>query len=178
MSGIGFLVGLREVSISERILATKCLLKAHVSVWSEDIRPNINESAAMQQLDAQIKTVSEELENCSLDANANEVSAVILGYIAKKLLKGSFCINCQSLLTTPAWEPHVQDFDFLKKLSRGGLILSSVDLAQYMEKAFAIMDTAVDIIRNSTISENMLASTYFSGTTTLPHFYAIMTLAI
>ena len=93
------------------------------------------------------------MENCSLDANANEVSAVFSGYIAKKLFKVPFCINCQSLLNTSAWEPHVQDFDFLKKLSRGGLILLSVDLAQYVVKAFAMMDTAVDIIRNSTISE-------------------------
>ena len=153
MSGGRFLVGLREVSTSECILATNCLLKANVSVWSEDIRPNKNDSAAMQQLDAQIKAVSEELENCSLDANANEVSAVVSVYIAKKLLKGSFCINRQSLLTACAWEPHVQDFDFFKKLSRCGLILPTANLAQYVAKAFAIMDTAVDIIRNSTISE-------------------------
>ena len=72
MSGGRFLVSLREVSTSERILATKCLLKANVSVWSKDIWPNINASAAMQQLDAQIKAVSEEL-----DANANEVSAIV-----------------------------------------------------------------------------------------------------
>ena len=47
MTGGRFLISLREVPTFERILATKCLLKANVSVWSEDIRPNINESAVM-----------------------------------------------------------------------------------------------------------------------------------
>ena len=40
MSGGRFLVGLREVQISEGILSTISLLKGGINIWNENIRPD------------------------------------------------------------------------------------------------------------------------------------------
>ena len=49
----------------------------------------------------------------------------------------------------------LKDFDYLSKLSRGGLTIPSVDLAHYVSKAFAMLDTANDAILKSTLMERV-----------------------
>ena len=40
MSGGQFLIGLREMQVSERILSTISLLRASINIWDENLRPD------------------------------------------------------------------------------------------------------------------------------------------
>ena len=58
-----------------------------------------------------------------MESNAKEVAAVVAGYVAKKLINSSQCVECQNQLTTTGSQQSSSEFDYLLKLSRGGLIL-------------------------------------------------------
>ena len=158
MSGGRFLVGLREVVASERILTIKSLLKESISVWDEDIRPDSVEEIAMVHFDEQLDNISPELENCYLNKGSEEVAAVIAGYVAKKVIKRNRCPQCKSLLiVTSESDCHFEKFEYLLKLSRGGLLLPSTDLSQYVCKAFAMLDVAQNLIRTTELIERTAA---------------------
>ena len=150
MSGGRFLIGLREVTTSERILATKSLLKESILIWNYDVRPTENEPAKLEDFKEELNKFAGHLESCTLDDNAREVSAVVAGYAAKKLTKRCQCADCELLLTAFDTQLVLKDFDYLSKLSRGGLTIPLVDLAHYVSKAFAMLDTANGAILKST----------------------------
>ena len=87
MIGGQFLVGLREGTISERILAAKSLLKESIFIWNEDVSPDFNITAAIQHLQQELNNFAGHLEFCSLEERSREVAAVISGYIAKTINK-------------------------------------------------------------------------------------------
>ena len=149
------MVSLREVETSERILATKSLLKESISVWNEDVRPNQTNAIALDFLKKQLNEIAGDLEYSSLESNAKEVAAVVAGNVAEKLINRSQCVECQNSLTTTGSQQSSSEFDYLLKLSRGGLILPPVDLAQYVSKSFAMLDTASNIIFKSTLPERV-----------------------
>ena len=62
MSGGRFLVSLREVETSERILATKSLLKECISVWRKDVRPNQINAIALDFLKKQLNEIARDLK--------------------------------------------------------------------------------------------------------------------
>ena len=170
MSGGRFLVSLREVETSERILATKSLLKESISVWKEDVRPNQTNAIALDFLKKQLNEIAGDLEYSSLESNAKEVAAVVAGYVAKKLINRSQCVECQNSLTTTGSQQSSSEFDYLLKLSRGGLILPSVDLAQYVSKSFAMLDTASIIIFKSTLPERVAGESVLTMNTCAQSF--------
>ena len=45
MSGGGFLSGLREMQVTERILSIMSLLKASIDIWNENISPNTDDES-------------------------------------------------------------------------------------------------------------------------------------
>ena len=100
MSGARFLISLREVETSERILATKSLLKESISVWNEYICPDQTNAIALNFLKKQLNKIAGDLECCSLESNAKEVADVVAGNVAKKLINRSQCVECQNSLTT------------------------------------------------------------------------------
>ena len=100
MSGGRFLLSLREVETSERILATKSLLKESISVWNEYVRPDQTNAIAVNFLKKQLNEIVGDLEYCSLKSNAEEVADVVSGYVAKKLINRSQWVECQNSLTT------------------------------------------------------------------------------
>ena len=82
MSGGRFLVSLREVVTSERILTCKSLLKSNVNLWDEDLQketPNMNE---LMNIAREHETEFLEL---SLSPDSKEVAFTIAGYVTKKL---------------------------------------------------------------------------------------------
>ena len=140
MSGGRFLVGLREVNTSERILAIKSLLKESISFWEEDVYPDSNLDLSLMQLNKDLQDVSVELENTSLEQNSIEVAAVVSGYIAKKMIKKTKCSDCRVLLTFNSRRgPIPETYDYLLKLSRGGLTLPASDLTDHVCKSFAML---------------------------------------
>jgi WD40 repeat protein len=126
MSGGRFLVSLREVITSERILICRSLLKVNVNFWEENLHkenPNVNEL---------INIVSEhetEIFELSLSPESKEVAFTIAGYVAKKLLKRSKCNNCKENMVG---DENDDIPEYFQLLSRGGLTVPSVPMAEYV----------------------------------------------
>ena len=90
-----------------------------------------------------------------------EVAAVIAGYISKVIFDKSKREVCKTLLTTVKSDS--SKFNYLDKLSRGGLVIPSLDLLHYVSKSFAIMyECMSDIIKKSSLPEWKLAGCVFS----------------
>ena len=96
MSDGRFLVSLREVLTSERILAINSLLKEKVNFWEEDL--SLNKDPVFDEFTLELQSISAEIQEASLCAESVEVSSTIAGYIAKKLESRSNCKKCKDLL--------------------------------------------------------------------------------
>ena len=137
MSGGRFLVSLREVTNSERIIRCRSLVKVDINFWKEDIgsdKPSLDFSALL----ALLSEHEIEIAESTLDSSSEEVSTTIAGYIAKKLAERSNCDSCKSLLIASSMD--LAENHYLNLLSRGGLIVPSAKLAEYTSHYFAIMD--------------------------------------
>ena len=67
MSGGIFLIGLREMELSERVLLTTNLLKESVDIFGEDLRKeNMDESLSIL-VDDELNALSSDLESCMLN---------------------------------------------------------------------------------------------------------------
>ena len=88
MSGGRFLVSLREVRNTERILSCRSLIKNDVNSWKEhQQQPESNEDESYEMIDEMLRDRIEEISESVLDDDSSEVATTISGYIAKKLLK-------------------------------------------------------------------------------------------
>ena len=122
MSGGRFLVSLREVTNSERIIRCRSLVKADINFWKEDLgsdKPSLDFSALL----ALLSEHEIEMAESTLDSSSEEVSTTIADYIAKKLTKRSSCDSCKSLLIASSMD--LAENHYLNLLSRGGLIVPS-----------------------------------------------------
>ena len=105
MSGGRFLVSLREVTNSERIIRCRSLVKADINFWKEDLgsdKPSLDVSALL----ALLSEHEIEIAESTLDSSSEEVSTTIAGYIAKKLAKRSNCDSYKSLLIASSMDLH------------------------------------------------------------------------
>ena len=106
MSGGRFLVSLREVRNTERILSCRSLIKNDINFWKEDLQqPECNEDESYEIIGEMLRDWIEEISESVLDDDSSEVAISISGYMAKKLLKRSKCKDCENKLTV-----HDQDF--------------------------------------------------------------------
>ena len=87
MSGGQFLVGLREATNNERILALKSLPKESIFFWQENICSDSSKDLALLHFNQNLENISSEMESCCLDKSSTEVAGVVSGYIAKKMIK-------------------------------------------------------------------------------------------
>ena len=136
MSGGRFLVSLREVLNTERILCCRSLIKEDINFWNEDLRPdsNVDEHLILEILSDRVDEIAE----CVLNDDSLEVATTIAGHIAKKLLKRSKCADCQSLLKSS--NEDLENDKYLHLLSRGGLFVPPKNLAEFVCSCFAILD--------------------------------------
>ena len=74
-----------------------------------------------------------------------QVGVTIAGYIAKKLSKRSKCKVCPSKMI--AIDDDVAHDEYLKLLSRGGLIVPSPSLSHFVCHVFSILDFISPIVR-------------------------------
>ena len=144
MSGRRFLVSLREVTNSERIIRCRSLVKADINFWKEDLGSD-KQSLDFSALFALLSEHKIEITESALDSSSKEVSTTIAGYIAKKLSKRSNCDSCKSLLIASSMD--LAENRYLNVLSRGGLIVPSAKLAEYTSHCFAIMDYSYNIVQ-------------------------------
>ena len=152
MSGDRFLVGLKDVIWSERILKIKSLVKESIDI-KDDIKVTENEDAIQQELFDNIMEIG--FENVMLSDETREVAAHISGYIVKKLIKKfghcckSYCINESETASTTHF--------YIDLLSRGGLTLPSEFLVTYVCDCFAFIDHAINVIISSRMKERAAA---------------------
>ena len=152
MSGGRFLVGLKDVIWSERILKIKSLVKESIDI-KDDIKVTENEDAIQQELFDNIMEIG--FENVMLSDKTREVAALIFGYIAKKLVKKfghcckNYCISESEIASTT----HV----YIDLLSTGGLTLPSECLVTYVSDCFAFIDHAINVITSSKMKKRAAA---------------------
>ena len=140
MSGGRFLVSLREVRNTERILSCRSLIKNDVNLWKEyQQQPESNEDESYEMIDEMLRDRIEISESI-LDDDSSEVATTISGYIAKKLLKRSKCKDCEKKLTVH--DQDLQNDQYLTLLSRGDLFVPPKELAEFVCSCFAILDFA------------------------------------
>ena len=153
MNGGCFLVSLREVLNTERIIACRSLMKAGINFWedSEDLRPTHEDSAANEgKAIADIQSNSVAIEECHLSASSTEVATTISGYIAKEIKDRSKCNACLTLLCSN--EVDIENNHYLNLLSRGGLTVPSSRLAELTCSSFAILDFISPILRTNDVT--------------------------
>ena len=137
MSGGRFLVSLREVMNSERILQCRALIKAGINFWEEDLS-NENIPAVSETFTKYLDENTNDILEASLNDDSLEVATDIAGYIVKKLKKRSKCDACKSLLSFTEIED-VEHNDYLKIRSRGGLTAPPQELADFTSYSFAVL---------------------------------------
>ena len=116
MSGGRFLLGLREMQVSERILSTMSLLKVSINIWNEDISPDANDESMWSEFEHNLEQLESDIDSRMLDEEGVEVVTVIAGYIGRQTNKNSKCDLCQELLTRNTG--NLSTDDYLNKLSR------------------------------------------------------------
>ena len=130
MSGGRFLIALRELESSERILSISSLIKEGIDFWKEDIRPSNDQTEAISWLNSKLDEVADDIDACMLNPDAVEVSAVIAGYAAQKVVVDhSKCAKCKELaIASSEIEKMENENNYLQNLSRGGLLFPTTDL--------------------------------------------------
>ena len=158
MSGGRFLIGLREFNTAQKIISITSLIKESIAFWKEDVRPNVDHAAASRQYNSELDLMKDEIDVCTLNADSMEVAAVIAGFATRNIItKGNKCATCKILSTAAEDEVSDTENSYLNELSRGGLIVPSVDLRHYVAKSFAILDLCQYQIRKSSLPEKKAA---------------------
>lgn len=172
MSGGRFLVGLREVESSERILSIKSLLKESISSY-ENIYMDQNCEEESNKLKDQIDNMSEEIDTCYLNDHSVEVVKVIAGYIARKLDKQSKCADCTTFFSANSDDSSLvhDDMNYIHLLNRGGLLLPTAELVEYTSKSFAILDVLHEVIVNSKLPARKAAELALSSNASSISFF-------
>ena len=144
MSGGRFLVGLREVLNSEKIVLLKSLLKENICFW-EGVRNNISNDNIynMEAIKQHVTNMENEIQESVLSTESEEVAVYISGYITKKLIKCFNCEDCKILLLS---DKSTIAVGYIKMLNRGGLLIPSSGVCSYSIKCFAILDVIHDVL--------------------------------
>lgn len=142
MSGGRFLVSLREVITSEKILAFKSLLKEGLDI--ENLNANNNLPDKLKILRENVKMMENEIQEHILSKDSKEVAVFIAGYISKKLKKKIDCSNCLAMFIGN--NNDTLSTEFLSLISRGGLMIPSQSLGEYVCKGFSVLDVVGEMI--------------------------------
>ena len=129
MSDGRFLVGLREVLNSEKIVLLKSLLKENICFWEGGVRNNISNDNIynMEAIKQHVTNMENEIQESVLPTES-EVAVYISGYITKKLINRFNCEDCRILLVSD--KSTIAD-RYIKMLNRGGLLIPSFGVCSY-----------------------------------------------
>ena len=142
MSGGRFLVGLKDVSSSEKILKIKSLVKEGFDI-NDSVKVDQKTDEELEKFKRSVNHIIIDSDRIRLSDETKEISDNVGGYIAKKLT-GIYKGCCENLLTGSNEDAH-----YINLLSRGGLKVPSAGLGNYVAHGFAILHAATDLIRNS-----------------------------
>ena len=134
MSGGRFMIALRQVLCSEKILQMKSLLKENLNLWELGVRPEDNVLNITENVE-----FHNDFDEIDLADDSKEVATYIAGYITKNLLKNSTCELCRNILSDDQVSVGIE---YTNLLSRGGVRLPTNSLATYVCRSFAKLDLA------------------------------------
>ena len=155
MSGGRFLVSLREVNNSERIIQCRSLLKENINFWEEDLSKE-KITAISDVFQQYLLDNHHDITEATISDDSAEVATTIAGYIAKKLRKRSKCDACKIAMVSASED--IRNNDYLKLLSRGGLTTPCQNLADFTCNSFCALDyTCEAILAEKEPSSRMLA---------------------
>lgn len=154
MSGGRFLVSLKDIGISEKILKIKSLLRENID-FNESVKVSNDHQLEVETLLSKYDQLEISLESLNLNEDSREVSDVIAGYISRKMRK--YCEGCCIDGVQTQHSSSVKKESYLAQLSRGGLIVPSEGMSDYVARAFTVLDISSDIICKSTLPERLAA---------------------
>ena len=137
MSGGRFLVSLREVSTSEKILGCRSLLKLGENYWLQEEAENTDEDGNVDALVRDLGLEEVGIMEPSLCDSSKEVVHCIAGGIAKKLQKKNKCESCSTMMIADSKSSLSKRGSYLKTLSRGGLTNPSDEMSDFVCTVFA-----------------------------------------
>ena len=113
-------------------------MKEEINI-DNNAKDNVDNDENTEHLLQYIDFMNCSTDNVALSEDSREVSCHIAGYIAKKLKKryGSRCN--QFLIASPITSESLE-YLYLEILSREGLTVPTLNLANYVSTAFAILD--------------------------------------
>ena len=92
LNGGHFLVNLREVETSEKILLCQTLLKENINFWEEELAVT-NTTQEIEKFKEALDSMSVLIQEATLTAETEEVVQVVSGYIAKQLTEKTKCCH-------------------------------------------------------------------------------------
>ena len=159
MSGGNFLVSLREVNSSEKILLLRTMVKEGINFWEEPGLYKPLDNDALENFHIEISEMANEIIAAELSEDSRQVSANVAGYIARQIQKRVDCTECA--IKVEAKDKNTINSSYINLLSRGGLKHPSPSLADFVANAFGILDITSDTItrysKTTTLKSNMLA---------------------
>ena len=93
LNGGHFLMSLREVETSEKILLCQTLLKENINFWEEEAAVT-NTTQEIKKFKEALHSMSVLIQEATLTAETEEVVQVVSGYIAKQLTEKTKCRQC------------------------------------------------------------------------------------
>ena len=155
MSGGRFLVSLREVNNSEKILLLNSIIKADLNFWEENIYAKNTIDSVTLELHTRLDEMANEISECQLNEESKEVAVSIAGYVAKTLSSRSDCNQCkEKLIFSNKDNGHDHD-KYLRLLSCGGLTVPSLALTDFIFQTFSILHYISPTIHEVTKNKNI-----------------------
>ena len=164
MNGGNFLVSLREVQSSEKILLLRTMVKEGINFWEDDsgVFKEMDEDSLMN-FHVEISEMANEIISTELSPDSQEVSANVAGYVARQSQERIDCTECAGKVESKGRS--TIHSSYINLLSHGGLNLKhpSSALAEFIASAFAILDltslvlTRYSVSTDSTLKTNFLA---------------------
>ena len=158
MSGGRFLVSLKDIQTSEKILKIKSLVQEGIDI---DAQVKSSNFLAADDVRALLSEVEEKVLNGTatimLSDISKEISNHIAGYIERKM-KAVICDECPGSFDSTDYS----STSYTSNLSRGGLVFASDELGDYVAQSFAYLDASSSLIRQSKIPARRAAEEILS----------------
>ena len=155
MSGGRFLVSLRDIHVSEKIVKIKSLVQEGFDI-NDNIKVHQDHHHSIQKLlaDFEEAVLNSNLQ-ITLEDDSKEVSNYVAGYISHKMKK--HCDECcsENLIQRKDCQPNKPATSYISLVSRGGLSFASSEMKEYVAESFAHLDASSALIRKSGIPERL-----------------------
>ena len=162
MSGVRFLVSLREVRKPEKILLLNSIIKADLNFWEESICVKKAIDSVTLELHTRLDEIANEIAECQLNEESKEGAASIAGYVTKTFLSRSDYNQCKEKLIINNKDNGHDHYKYLRLLSPGGVTVPSLALTDFIFQTFSISHYISHTIHgltkngNRKITENVL----------------------